>query len=110
MLATRVALIGFEEGWGWNFSLKFYEANFRTGCDPASPELIEQLLNDIGVDAGPVLDQAQSPAGHEKLDAQTQCALKRGVFGAPFFFVGDEKFWGDDRLELALERAASDAA
>ena len=106
LLATRAALIGFEEGWGWDFSRQFYEANFQTGCDPASPELIEQLLANINVDAAPVLDLAQSLAGHQKLEEQTARALKRGVFGAPFFFVNDDPFWGDDRLKLAIEYAA----
>lgn len=107
MLATRTALVGFGEGWGWDFSLKFYQANFQTGCDPASPALIERLLGDLNVDPGPVLDRAQSQAGHEKLADQTARALTRGVFGAPFFFVDDDPFWGDDRLELALDHAAS---
>jgi 2-hydroxychromene-2-carboxylate isomerase len=41
------------------------------------------------------------------LREQTKEARARGIFGAPTFFVGDEMFWGDDRLEDALELARS---
>jgi 2-hydroxychromene-2-carboxylate isomerase len=50
--------------------------------------------------------QAQSDDNKRHLHAQTQEALRRGVFGAPMFFVGDEMFWGNDRLEDALALAS----
>ena len=39
------------------------------------------------------------------LQAQSDHAMTLGVFGAPSFFVGDEVFWGDDRLEDAVKWA-----
>src|SRR6476620_1598896 len=45
---------------------------------------------------------ANSPAIKERLKAQTAEAEARGLFGAPSFTVGDELFWGNDRLEAAL--------
>ncbi|MEM8920964.1 MAG: DsbA family protein, partial [Pseudomonadota bacterium] len=42
--------------------------------------------------------------------AQTEIAAARGLFGAPSFVVGDEVFWGDDRLEDALAWAARSAS
>ena len=41
------------------------------------------------------------------LRATTEVAKQRGIFGAPTFIVGDELFWGDDRLEDALDFAAN---
>ena len=50
-------------------------------------------------------------AAQERYDAETRPARSIGIFGSPTFVVGDEIFWGDDRLEDALEwyRAHSDA-
>ena len=54
---------------------------------------------------GPIfreLGAAVSEANKLALREQTAEARRRGVFGAPTFFVGDEMFWGDDRLEDAI--------
>ncbi|MGB6968793.1 MAG: DsbA family protein, partial [Methyloceanibacter sp.] len=48
---------------------------------------------------------ANAPANKEALKAQTEEAMARGLFGAPSYTVGDELFWGNDRLEAALEWA-----
>jgi 2-hydroxychromene-2-carboxylate isomerase len=53
-----------------------------------------------------VLEGAASPEAKRGLKEATSGALQRGVFGAPAFFVGDEMFWGNDRLhfvEAALQ-------
>jgi 2-hydroxychromene-2-carboxylate isomerase len=42
-----------------------------------------------------------------KLDAATQAAASRGVFGAPTMFVGDEMFFGNDRLDFVTEAVRS---
>jgi 2-hydroxychromene-2-carboxylate isomerase len=48
---------------------------------------------------------AQGDAAKAALRAQSDEAARRGIFGAPMFFVGDEMFWGNDRLEDALAYA-----
>jgi 2-hydroxychromene-2-carboxylate isomerase len=51
--------------------------------------------------------EAEAPANKDRLRAQTQEAKARGVFGAPSFITSDGAlFWGNDRLEMALEHAA----
>jgi 2-hydroxychromene-2-carboxylate isomerase len=55
------------------------------------------------------LQKADDQTVKDRLRAQTDEAVRRGAFGAPSFFVGDELFWGDDRLpfvEEALRRQA----
>ncbi len=53
-----------------------------------------------------VIAQAKSAATDAQLKAATDAARSRGVFGSPTFAVGPEIFWGDDRLEEAIEWAA----
>ena len=42
----------------------------------------------------------------ERLKQQTEEAVARGVFGAPTFFVGDDMFWGQDRLDFVAAALA----
>jgi 2-hydroxychromene-2-carboxylate isomerase len=60
--------------------------------------VIGELAGDIGVDAAAMQAATQDPAIKEKLKAQVDEAIARGVFGAPFMFIDGEPFWGHDRL------------
>ena len=52
------------------------------------------------------LNDASSAAVAERLEANTQRAIDRGVFGAPMYVVGDELFWGQDRLDFVARKLA----
>jgi 2-hydroxychromene-2-carboxylate isomerase len=68
---------------------------------------ISSVARRIGVDPEEVLREAASPEAKQALKVATSEAVERGVFGAPAFFVGDEMFWGNDRLhfvEAALQQ------
>lgn len=67
------------------------------------PEVISKVLGDGGLDAEAILALTQTDAIKEKLKANTQAAADRGAFGIPTFFVGDEMFFGKDRLALVEE-------
>uniref|UniRef100_UPI00191E74E8 DsbA family protein n=1 Tax=Microvirga soli TaxID=1854496 RepID=UPI00191E74E8 len=53
-----------------------------------------------------IIDLANSPEIRERYDQETDAARQLGIFGSPTFAVGQEIFWGDDRLEEALAWAA----
>jgi 2-hydroxychromene-2-carboxylate isomerase len=53
----------------------------------------------VGMDRQKVLDLIADPVMKEKLKAETQAAIDRGVFGSPYIVVDGEPFWGFDRLE-----------
>jgi 2-hydroxychromene-2-carboxylate isomerase len=61
------------------------------------------VLQDAGFNARELLALAADPEVKDKLKADTQQAVARGVFGAPTFFVGDAMFWGQDRLDFVKE-------
>jgi 2-hydroxychromene-2-carboxylate isomerase len=46
------------------------------------------------------------PAVKDELKAATDAAVQRGVFGAPTFFIGEQMFWGQDRLDFVREALA----
>ncbi len=57
----------------------------------------------LGKDAEAVMSRADSEEARRRLPSETDVARALGVFGSPTFVVGDEIFWGDDRLEIALD-------
>ncbi len=103
--AARLALVGEAEGWTPQFARAVYTANFARQKDIADDAVLAAILNDLGVDADAALAAAHAPQNKERLKTQTAEATARGIFGAPSFLVGDELFWGNDRLEEALEWA-----
>jgi len=62
-----------------------------------APAVIAAALTEFGIDPK-LLERAQAPEVKAKLIANTDAAVARGVFGIPTFFVGDEMFFGKDRL------------
>lgn len=107
VLPSRIALIGREAGWCPEFSRRVYEANYANDLDIASEDVMKKILKDMGLDAEAVLAAATSPENKEILKVETQEAFDKDIFGVPTFFAGDEMFWGNDRLEQALEAAVA---
>lgn len=106
VLATRVALLGAEQPWINTYCQTIMQLNFASDQEIASPAIISQTLTQLGLPAAELIQQAQTEQNKQHLRTQTALAKQRGVFGAPTFFVGDEMFWGNDRLDEALILAA----
>ncbi len=102
LLAARVACAFDDAPWVGAFIRKVYHANFARDLDVSQPQVIVDLLTDLGQDARAVIDAAQAPANKDVLKALTKEAADRGVFGAPTMTVGEELFWGNDRLDAAI--------
>ena len=65
--------------------------------DIAEDEVIKACLSGAGFD--PALADSGLLQGAETYARNLEEAVERGVFGAPFYFVGDQRFWGQDRIE-----------
>ncbi|NRB33081.1 MAG: DsbA family protein, partial [Rhizobiaceae bacterium] len=73
----------------------------------SAPTVLGRVLQECGVDPEHWLAQAESDDVKLRLRQFTDQSASKGIFGAPSFVVGDELFWGDDRLEDAIAWAAS---
>jgi 2-hydroxychromene-2-carboxylate isomerase len=62
------------------------------------PGIIRTVLAENGLDAGRLLERAQSPEVKQELVRNTEASVARGTFGSPTFFVGEEMFFGKDQL------------
>jgi 2-hydroxychromene-2-carboxylate isomerase len=83
-----------------------YRAGWGRGIDLGSPEELGAALAEIGLDARALLEKTALPEVKEALKKNTEEAISRGVFGVPTMFVGEELFWGSDRIDhvaLALD-------
>ncbi|MEM8592608.1 MAG: 2-hydroxychromene-2-carboxylate isomerase [Pseudomonadota bacterium] len=109
LLAARIATQGTGEAWLPEFVRGLYHAQFAQGRSIGDRDLLVSLLNRLGLDSGALLDYAEhEPNVKDRLRKITEIAADRGLFGAPSFFTFDgELFWGDDRLEDALDWAVS---
>jgi 2-hydroxychromene-2-carboxylate isomerase len=103
LLAARVACQFAAEPWLPAFVRAAYQANFEHDRDIADATVVRDCLSLAGADVEDTLARAQSPDAKARLRAQTDDAIQRSIFGAPSFTVGGELFWGNDRLEDALE-------
>jgi len=109
LLPMRVAILGQDTQWIGPFCRAVSRKNFVDDCEVDSTAEIHRILENLGLPADQLLAEAQSDAVKNRLRVQTAEAKKKGIFGAPTFVVNGDLFWGDDRLEDAIEWSSSNS-
>jgi 2-hydroxychromene-2-carboxylate isomerase len=87
-----------------------YRATWVDDRNVSDPAVALEIGVESGVDREELSAGSTSPAVKEALKANTERAIERGAFGVPTFFVGEEMFWGQDRLDFVrreVERSLS---
>jgi 2-hydroxychromene-2-carboxylate isomerase len=106
LLSARVALVGLDASWGEEFCRAVFRVEFCEGRRIDDADVIGNILSRLNVSSTLMLDAARTDEIKGRLRAQTDEAQQRGIFGAPSFTTPDgELFWGNDRLERALDWA-----
>ena len=82
------------------------KALWEDEANPGEPTTLARLIGEAGLDAAKVMALGAEPRWAAMKEADTQKALDRGVFGAPSYVIGDEIFWGQDRLDFVERRLA----
>ncbi|MEO0437862.1 MAG: 2-hydroxychromene-2-carboxylate isomerase [Pseudomonadota bacterium] len=70
-------------------------------------EVVAEVLGSAGLDAAAIAEKIVQPEIKQALIADTEAAVNRGLFGAPTIFLGEEMFFGQDRLDFVEERLAA---
>lgn len=78
-------------------------AYWTKDADIGQAEVLKGIAASIGLDGEALLAATQDPAVKDRLRANTDEAVERGAFGAPTFYIGEQMFWGNDRLVLMEE-------
>jgi len=73
-------------------------AMWEDGLNTGDPEVVKDVLDKAGLDSAALLAKAEDADVKAELVSNTEKAAARGAFGVPTFFVGDEIFWGKERL------------
>lgn len=110
VLPTRIAVLAGNEPWRGAWCREIMRLNYGEDRDVDTPEVATDVLEKLGLPAADILEAAVSDENRQRLRATTQTARERGLFGAPTFFVGDEMYWGNDRLDDALAAASGKVA
>lgn len=100
--AARIAIAARGAGWIPEFTRRVFTANFAADRDIAEPAVLQSCLAGLVDDPAATVATADDPEVKARLREDTERAAAVGIFGAPSFVVGDELFWGNDRLETAL--------
>jgi 2-hydroxychromene-2-carboxylate isomerase len=106
LLPLRAALAAEEQGRLREFSRAAFARNFVEGEGLRRPADVVALASRCGLDGEAVLGRAGSDEIKHRLQGATEAAIALGVSGVPTVELGDQLFWGDDRLAAAAAAAA----
>jgi 2-hydroxychromene-2-carboxylate isomerase len=101
LLALRCALGAERQGKLAPFTHRVFRAIWAESREIGAPEAVAALASELGLDGAALV--AAAPGEKEPLTRQTQEAVDRGAFGAPTFFLGEQMWVGNDRLDFVEE-------
>ena len=104
LLLMRTAVAAQHAGVFEPFHRAVYPASWAEGENLGEPDVVVRVVEKAGLDARALLEAAGDPGVKAELRTTTEEAVARGAFGAPTFFVGDQMYFGNDRLDF-VERA-----
>ena len=101
-LANQIAILGLEKGWGIDYVKLTYKKWFQEGKEPAIDPSITEICRELNIDKDEIISQANSKEIINNYNFNTNSARDNKIFGSPSFVVKNEIFWGDDRMEDAI--------
>ncbi|PKA16580.1 2-hydroxychromene-2-carboxylate isomerase [Leptospira haakeii] len=101
--AARITIANLDKPWIYDFILEVFKVEFSKDQDISDVSVLSMILRSLGQDPENILSYSESEENKKKLRENTEQARSLGIFGAPSFIVNGELFWGDDRLEDAIE-------
>ena len=103
-LTLRGALVAQEMNLEEKYNRAVFSAFWADAVKVTDRGELVRYLEAAGLDGNSIVNKAEEPEYAKRLEANTQLAAERGVFGSPTFIVGDDLFFGNDRLDFLKER------
>tara|TARA_Y100001960_G_scaffold312781_1_gene374920 strand:+ start:676 stop:1281 length:606 start_codon:yes stop_codon:yes gene_type:complete len=107
-LVNQIAVIGMNEKWIVDYVRLTYQKWFVDGFEPGIEPNLSQIIKKIGLNEKETIKKANSDEIKNLYVKMTNQAKSKKIFGSPTFVIGNEIFWGDDRLEDAIKWINSD--
>ena len=82
---------------------QMFDANWNDNLDTSNEEALRIILEKCKINSNDFFDGIKNPKIKDELKTITQTAHDKEIFGAPTFVVNNKIFWGQDRLEFALD-------
>ncbi len=101
-LANQIAILGLNKEWGIDYVRLSYKKWFQESKEPAIDPNLGEVCKELNLNKDEIIAQANSKEIIENYNSNTDSARKNKIFGSPSFVVKDEIFWGDDRMEDAI--------
>lgn len=101
--ALRCAVAALEQGTFLAYHHAVMKEYWANDQDIGDADVLASIATSAGLDGPKLIARAEDASVKAQLKANTDDAVARGVFGAPTFFIGNEMFWGNDRLQFVAE-------
>ncbi|MCI5053803.1 MAG: 2-hydroxychromene-2-carboxylate isomerase [Pelagibacteraceae bacterium] len=101
----RGALVAEKEGFLINYVDQFYKAAWVDSLNLNDGKILERFIKNMDINPKSFIEKLSDQKIKDDLKTKTNNAFKKGVFGAPTFFVGSKMFFGQDRLEFVFREA-----
>tara|TARA_Y100000992_G_scaffold263960_1_gene200511 strand:+ start:303 stop:893 length:591 start_codon:yes stop_codon:yes gene_type:complete len=102
-LANQIAILGLKMGWGVDYVRLTYKKWFQEGKEPVVEPSISEVCKELGLNKDEIITESKTKEIKDEYFSNTDAARENKVFGSPSFIVDNELFWGDDRMEDAIE-------
>ena len=102
LLLVRGAIAADKDGRLGDYIEVGLKAMWEDGLNMSDPEVFAKVFTDGGFDGAKLLAATQDQSVKDQLMANTAKAVERGAFGIPTFYVGDEMFFGKDRIDQVI--------
>lgn len=103
-LTLRGALVAQEMNLEDRYNRAVFSAFWTDAVNVTDRGEVVRHLEAAGLDGSSILNKAEEPEYGKRLESNTQAATERGVFGSPTFIVGNDLFFGNDRLDFLEDR------
>ena len=86
------------------WAIAVFEAAYGEGRNCSDPAVLAEVADSLGIDSDELMEKTSDEAIKQKLKDVTAEASDRGVFGTPAYILGDELYWGADRIDQILRK------
>lgn len=101
--AALAALVAIDRGLIRPYTNAVMGKEWTEGQDIGDLDILLAVATSVGLDREELMSAFEDPARHAQLEENARLASERGIFGVPTFVIGDQVFWGQDRIDFVEE-------